>query len=97
MTIARTRTIRSHQKTQVSLQRKIKRAKNRVNRYLDEQIAKAKKAKEIIAKLLETGTKTGTGVDALTNKERYDKAFSVIDNFFNAQEALIRHQRKIKN
>jgi hypothetical protein len=70
------------------------RAKGRVNRYLDEQIAKAKKAKEIIAKLLNTETKTGTGIDALTNKERYDKAFSVIDNFFNAQEALIRHQRK---
>ena len=71
------------------------RAKGRVNRYLDDQIAKAKLAKEAIAKLIgtETGTGTGTGPNA---REVADKRLSVISNFFNAQEALLRQNRKSK-
>jgi len=51
------------------------------------------KIAEEVAKSL-GGTVTGTGEKGPTNKEKYDKAYGIIKNFFDSQEALIRRQRK---
>ena len=69
------------------------RAKGRVNRRLDEGIAKAKILKEAIAKLTETDPYKGLS-DSETASQKTDKRLSVITNFFNAQEALIKQNRK---
>jgi len=72
------------------------RAKGRVDRYLNERIAKAKLAKEAIAKLIGTGTGTGGAGKKEEPFDQYQKQFSVVNNFFNAQENLIKQQRKSK-
>ena len=56
------------------------------------QIADALKLTEEFNKEL-NGTGTGTKKGP-TAKERFDKAYSIIKNFFDSQEALIRQQRK---
>jgi hypothetical protein len=69
------------------------RAEGRVNRYLNEQIAKAKKLKETIAKITQTDPYKDVG-SSETSEQKTDKRLSVITNFFNAQEALIKQNRK---
>jgi TP901 family phage tail tape measure protein len=69
------------------------RAQGRVNAYLNRAIAKAKLAKETLAKLIGTETGTGTGQKE-TARQIADKNLSTINNFFNAQEALLRQNRK---
>jgi TP901 family phage tail tape measure protein len=69
-------------------------AKNRVIDYLKTQIKDLKLVNEAIGKAFAAGTKNGTGEKGPTNKEKYDKAYAIIKNFFDAQESLIRRQRK---
>ena len=71
------------------------RTKGRIRAQLTKQIKERMKMAEEIAKSLGgTETGTGTGTPGLTNIEKYDKAYAIIKNFFDAQEALIRRQRK---
>jgi TP901 family phage tail tape measure protein len=69
------------------------RTKGRIRAQLTKQIKERMKMAEEIAKSL-GGTETGTGTPGLTNMEKYNKAYAIIKNFFDAQEALIRRQRK---
>jgi hypothetical protein len=69
------------------------RAQGRVNNYLNKAIAKAKLAKEVMAKLIDPNPYKDTG-DSETSAQKTDKRLSVITNFFNAQEALIKQNRK---
>ena len=69
------------------------RTKGRIRAQLTKQIKERMKMAEEIAKSL-AGTETGTGTPGLTNMEKYNKAYAIIKNFFDAQEALIRRQRK---
>jgi len=68
-------------------------AKGRIRRKLTKDIKDRMKMAEEIAKSL-GGTETGTGEKGLTNMEKYNKAYAIIKNFFDSQEALIRRQRK---
>jgi len=54
-----------------------------------------KVAQKVIAELIK-GTKTGTGAATISAKDLADKRLSVISNFFNAQEALLKQNRKSK-
>jgi hypothetical protein len=69
-------------------------AKNRVTDYLKNGIKDLKLINEAIGKAFAAGTKTGTGEKGPTNMEKYNKAYAIIKNFFDSQEALIRRQRK---
>jgi TP901 family phage tail tape measure protein len=69
------------------------RTKGRIRAKLMKDIKERMKMAEEIAKSL-GGTETGTGTPGLTNMEKYNKAYAIIKNFFDAQEALIRRQRK---
>jgi TP901 family phage tail tape measure protein len=69
------------------------RTKGRIRAQLTKQIKERMKMAEEIAKSL-GGTETGSGTPGLTNMEKYNKAYAIIKNFFDAQEALIRRQRK---
>jgi hypothetical protein len=69
-------------------------AKNRVTDYLKNEIKTLKLVNEAIGKAFAAGTKTGSGTPGLTNMEKYNKAYAIIKNFFDSQEALIRRQRK---
>jgi TP901 family phage tail tape measure protein len=69
------------------------RTKGRIRAKLTRDIKDRMKMAEEIAKSL-GGTETGTGTPGLTNIEKYNKAYAIIKNFFDAQEALIRRQRK---
>jgi TP901 family phage tail tape measure protein len=69
------------------------RAKGRIRARLTKNIKDRMKMAEEIAKSM-AGTETGTGTPGLTNMEKYNKAYAIIKNFFDAQEALIRRQRK---
>ena len=69
------------------------RTKGRIRAQLTKQIKERMKMAEEIAKSL-SGTETGTGTPGLTNIEKYNKAYAIIKNFFDSQEALIRRQRK---
>jgi TP901 family phage tail tape measure protein len=69
------------------------RTKGRIRAQLTKQIKERMKMAEEIAKSL-GGTETGTGTPGLTNMEKYNKAYAIIKNFFDSQEALIRRQRK---
>jgi TP901 family phage tail tape measure protein len=69
------------------------RAKGRIRAQLTKDIKDRMKMAEEIAKSL-GGTETGTGTPGLTNMEKYNKAYAIIKNFFDAQEALIKRQRK---
>jgi hypothetical protein len=67
------------------------RTASRIKNYLNPAIEVATKVMEQMA----TASKNaGTAVAGLTNIEKYDKAYAIIKNFFDAQEALIRRQRK---
>jgi TP901 family phage tail tape measure protein len=69
------------------------RAKGRIRARLTKNIKDRMKMAEEIAKSM-AGTETGTGTPGLTNMEKYNKAYAIIKNFFDSQEALIRRQRK---
>jgi TP901 family phage tail tape measure protein len=69
------------------------RTKGRIRAKLTKDIKDRMKMAEEIAKSM-AGTETGTGTPGLTNMEKYNKAYSIIKNFFDSQEALIRRQRK---
>jgi TP901 family phage tail tape measure protein len=69
------------------------RTKGRIRAKLMKDIKERMKIAEEVAKSL-GGTVTGTGEKGPTNKEKYDKAYGIIRNFFDSQEALIRRQRK---
>jgi TP901 family phage tail tape measure protein len=69
------------------------RTKGRIRAKLMKDIKERMKMAEEIAKSL-GGTETGSGTPGLTNMEKYNKAYAIIKNFFDAQEALIRRQRK---
>jgi TP901 family phage tail tape measure protein len=69
------------------------RTKGRIRAKLTRDIKDRMKMAEEIAKSI-GGTETGTGTPGLTNIEKYNKAYAIIKNFFDAQEALIRRQRK---
>jgi hypothetical protein len=69
------------------------RAKGRIRAKLTKDIKDRMKMAEEIAKSM-GGTETGTGTPGLTNMEKYNKAYAIIKNFFDTQEALIRQQRK---
>jgi TP901 family phage tail tape measure protein len=69
------------------------RTKGRIRaRIIKETKERMKIAEEVVKSL--GGTVTGTGEKGPTNKEKYDKAYGIIKNFFDSQEALIRRQRK---
>jgi hypothetical protein len=68
-------------------------AKGRIRSQLTKQIKDRMKMAEDIAKSI-AGTQGGTGTPGLTNIEKYNKAYAIIKNFFDTQEALIRRQRK---
>jgi TP901 family phage tail tape measure protein len=71
------------------------RTKGRIRAKLTRDIKDRMKMAEEIAKSIGgTETGTGTGTPGLTNMEKYNKAYAIIKNFFDAQEALIRRQRK---
>jgi len=71
------------------------RTKGRIRaRIIKETKERMKIAEEVAKSLSGTGTGTGTGEKGPTNKEKYDKAYGIIKNFFDSQEALIRRQRK---
>ena len=67
------------------------RAAGRVKNKLNPQIDLATKFMEQMATAAKNA---GTAVAGLTNMEKYNKAYAIIKNFFDAQEALIRRQRK---
>jgi TP901 family phage tail tape measure protein len=69
------------------------RTKGRIRAQLTKQIKERMKMAEEIANSL-GGTESGGGAPGLTNMEKYNKAYAIIKNFFDAQEALIRRQRK---
>jgi len=69
------------------------RAASRVRAAIRSEIKSLKELRDIVAKELGTGTGTGTEKGP-TAKERYDKAYGIIKNFFDSQEALIRQQRQ---
>ena len=69
------------------------RTKGRIRAKLTKSIKDQMKMAEEIAKSL-GGTETASGTPGLTNMEKYNKAYAIIKNFFDAQEALIRRQRK---
>jgi hypothetical protein len=67
------------------------RTASRIKNYLNPAIEVATKVMEQMAAAAKNA---GTAVAGLTNIEKYDKAYAIIKNFFDAQEALIRRQRK---
>ena len=69
------------------------RAAGRVRAAIRREIKSLKELRDIVSKELGDGTGTG-GEKGPTAKERYDKAYGIIRNFFDAQEALIRQQRQ---
>jgi len=71
------------------------RTKGRIRaRIIKETKERMKIAEEVAKSLGGTGTGTGTGTPGPTNMEKYNKAYGIIKNFFDSQEALIRRQRK---
>jgi len=67
------------------------RTAGRVKNELNPQINLATKFLEQMATAAKNA---GTSTEKITNIEKYNKAYAIIKNFFDSQEALIRRQRK---